>query len=383
MKIVEANIYLLSIPFKFSFGHYLKKHSFSDSIIVELISDAGVRGYGEGIAREFVTGETVKKSVNHIKTVLLPAILKKVLPAPDRQNPMKILSEIKRMFPTNKEPGILAWNASLCAVELATVDCILKEMKESLNYVLPPSSKNVTYSGVLTSGSPESTVNFAKLFKGAGLRHIKIKVGGTDDHRRIGIVREIMGPSVSIRLDANGAFDVKTAISFINSVAGFRIDCIEQPVMRGGVKDLAVVRSSTSIPIMVDESLVTLHDAKRLIEKKACDYFNLRISKCGGLFNTLAIADIAKKSGIKIQLGCHVGETAVLSAAGRHLAAYLPDAEFVEGSFSTLLLTDDISTEKIEFGKGGKAPLLTGPGLGVNIRREALLKYAENIINVS
>ena len=178
MKIVEANIYLLSIPFKFSFGHYLKKHSFSDSIIVELISDAGVRGYGEGIAREFVTGETVKKSVNHIKTVLLPAILKKVLPAPDRQNPMKILSEIKRMFPTNKEPGILAWNASLCAVELATVDCILKEMKESLNYVLPPSSKNVTYSGVLTSGSPESTVNFAKLFKGAGLRHIKIKVGG-------------------------------------------------------------------------------------------------------------------------------------------------------------------------------------------------------------
>lgn len=383
MKVIEANIYLLSIPFRFSFGHFLKKHSFSDSIVVEVISETGLRGYGEGIARSFVTGETANKSVKHIKDILLPAILHRdISNLAFDQDPFKILSAINRLLPNKKDPGIIAWNASRSAVELALIDCILRNHSNSLNYILPAKSKIITYSGVITSGNLERTVEFARRFKDFGLKYIKIKIGRSDDHKRIGTVREIMGPSVSIRLDANGAYTRKEAIEFIKAVEEFGIDSIEQPVKRGNIKDLAEIKNNTSVPVMVDESLVTLNDANRLIEHSACDYFNLRISKCGGLYNTLVIADLARKNGIKIQLGCQVGETAILSATGRQMASYLSDVRFVEGSFSTLLLVEDISREKITFGKGGDAPLLSGNGLGVEIQEELLKKYARKIINI-
>ena len=133
---------------------------------------------------------------------------------------------------------------------------------------------------------------------------------------------------------------------------------------------------------MADESIVTYVDAKNLIEHNACDYFNLRISKCGGLYRSLSITDLAEQEGIKLQLGCLVGETAVLSAAGRHLAAYLSNIKFIEGSYSTLLLEEDISKEKIVFGHEGKAPVFTAHGLGVSIQKNILNKYSESCIAI-
>jgi muconate cycloisomerase len=133
---------------------------------------------------------------------------------------------------------------------------------------------------------------------------------------------------------------------------------------------------------MADESVVTFEDAQELIAHKACDYFNLRIAKCGGIVGTLGIANLASQSGVKTQLGCLVGETAVLSAAGRHLAAYLPDIEFVEGSYSTWLLEKDISTVPIAFGAEGQAPILAGSGLGISVDRNTMERYAHDILHI-
>lgn len=130
---------------------------------------------------------------------------------------------------------------------------------------------------------------------------------------------------------------------------------------------------------MADESLVTVDDAEELIRFSACDFFNLRVSKCGGISNTIRLANLAKKAGIRLQLGCQVGETAILSAVGRHIAAYLDDVEFVEGSFGNLLLIKDVGHDSIHFGHGGKAPLLRGMGIGVDINENILHKYAYSI----
>jgi len=123
-------------------------------------------------------------------------------------------------------------------------------------------------------------------------------------------------------------------------------------------------------------------DAEALIQAKAVDDFNLRLSKCGGLQQTRAIAQVAMAAGIDIQIGCHVGETAILSAAGRHLAAALPGVRFVEGSYSTHLLEADISDQPIIFGKAGEAPVLSGPGLGIIVNEEPLNVYADEQISI-
>jgi len=383
MKIVKAKIYVLKIPFNFSFGHFLKIRTFSDSIIVELTSDTGISGYGEGLARRYVTGETLKKSVAHIKNVLLPAIMHKDIKSlKNDENPIKALFDINEFIPSISTPRIIDWNASRSAVELAIIDCLLKSQQESLSYVLPAKIKSVTYSGVFSSENLKDTIELARKAHQAGLKYIKVKVGKNNDLERIASIREILGADVSIRLDANGAFSAKKAIQFLKSVEKFNIDSIEQPIERGDINDLVTVRNNSSIPIMVDESLVSYEDAKQLIEYKSCDYFNLRISKCGGLYKTLVIADLAEKNDVKLQLGCHVGETAVLSAAGRHLAAYLSNIKFVEGSYSALLLAEDISRENIVFGERGEAPVFTGFGLGITINNEMLNKYSRNCVEV-
>lgn len=383
MKITKARIYTLRIPFNFSFAHSLKDRAYSNSIVVELSTDTGESGYGEGVARAYVTGETVEGCVLHIKNNLLPSVLNKPLQslyADTLSN--KFLSCINELLPTMDNTDTITWNASRCAVELALIDALLKEQKKSLCELLPPNSKIVTYSGVISSGSIDETRKFAMMAELAEIKHVKIKVGNENDLERVKIVRDVLGPSVSIRLDANGAFTVQEALRFISNVDRYRIDSIEQPVRRGSISELAEVKAGSDIPIMVDESLVTLDEARVLIEKDACDYFNIRVSKNGGIYKTLAIIELAESNGIKCQLGCQVGETAILSAAGRHIAYHLPNLLFLEGSYGKLLLSDDVTRENIAFGKRGEAPVLKGYGLGVEVDRTLLEKYSKETICV-
>lgn len=380
MKIIGGKIYALRIPFVEAFSHSAKNRKFSDSIVVRLAADDGTTGYGEGAARPYVTGETVGTCVEYIKNQLYPSIaahdFAEIHPHP---NPLESFASISEVL-VQESSGEVVWNAARSAVELALVDCFLKRQKLSLAEILPPKCQNVVYSGVITAGTIEKTVQNAKRFKLFGITQLKLKIGENGgDVFRVAAVREALGDAVSLRVDANGAYSVGQAIEVSSQLAPFKIDAIEQPIPRGNPKDLAYLASNSAIPVMADESLVTFKDANELIEASACQFFNLRLSKCGGLAQTLEIAQVARRAGIRLQLGCQVGETAVLSAAGRHIAAHLAGVEFVEGSFGNLLLTEDVSRNSINFGHGGRAPLLRGVGLGVEVREQILEKYAHSI----
>jgi L-Ala-D/L-Glu epimerase len=82
-------------------------------------------------------------------------------------------------------------------------------------------------------------------------------------------------------------------------------------------------------------------------------------------------------------VGSHVGETAILAAAGRHLAAGLEAVAHVEGSYGTLLLVEDVSDDGLRFGHGGEAPLLTGPGWGVGVRVDRLRRHAVTVVELA
>jgi len=138
---------------------------------------------------------------------------------------------------------------------------------------------------------------------------------------------------------------------------------------------MAWLTARSPVPVIADESLVSAEDAQRLAAQRGCHLFNIRISKCGGLLNSARIAAIGRAAGIGCMLGAQVGETALLSAAGRQFGTRVPDVRFFEGSYGKLLLTEDIATAEITFGKGGEAPALLGPGLGVDVDQRRLDAY--------
>jgi L-Ala-D/L-Glu epimerase len=383
MKIISGKIYPLRIPFVEAFAHSTKERKFSDSFVVRLVADDGTEGFGEGAARPYVTGETVETSVEYIKKRFFPAIREKFYAEIETGiDALDALAPVAESLPAPDLSDEIIYNAARAAVETALIDCFLKCQKRSLGAILPPKCEFVTYSGVITAGTIERAIQHAMRFKFFAVKQLKIKIGDKESVSRVAAIRQSVGEDVSLRVDANGAYSVESAIEISNLLAPYKIDSIEQPIPRGNVKDLAKVKNLSPIPVMVDESLVTLTDAEKLIEASACDFFNLRISKCGGIFNTIKIAQMAKQAKIRLQIGCQVGETAILSAAGRHLAAYLEDVEFVEGSFGTLLLAEDISRNSINFGHGGRAPLLRGTGLGIEVREEILAKYVHRAINL-
>jgi L-Ala-D/L-Glu epimerase / N-acetyl-D-glutamate racemase len=366
MKLVAATLYALRIPFVESFSHSATERRWSDSVVVRVRDEAGTEGFGEGTPRPYVTGEIVETMLDHLRCELWPRVAHREVPrACD-------LEALAAFIPETSLAGAIAPHASRAALELAVLDCALRRAGRPLATLLPPRRSRVTYSGVITAGPIARAVQHARQMRSIGLHNVKVKVGFDDDIARVTAVREALGHDASLRLDANGAWSFDRAVHVLNAVAPLGIAAVEQPLPRGPVDDLARLRRATPVPIMADESLVTPADAEALIAGEAVDFFNIRISKCGGLARSLAIAERAAKAGVGVQVGSQVGETAILSAAGRHLAAALPTVAFVEGSFGTLLLAEDVSVESVRFGHRGEASLLTGPGLGIRVVEERL-----------
>ena len=106
---------------------------------------------------------------------------------------------------------------------------------------------------------------------------------------------------------------------------------------------------------------------------------NVRLSKCGGFRNSLKIIDYLRTNGILFQIGCQLGESGILSAAGRALCLLCGDAVYYDGSYDEFMLKENTTFENVSFGPGGKAGPLKNPGLGVKVSPQHL----KNICNDS
>jgi L-Ala-D/L-Glu epimerase len=205
-------------------------------------------------------------------------------------------------------------------------------------------------------------------------RQIKVKVGiaGQDDARRLKSIRYWAGGRMDLRVDANEAWSPADVVPRIRALEPFRISAVEQPVPHADVDVLAEVRRQVAVPIMLDESLCGPVDAGRAAERGTCDLFNVRLSKCGGFIPSLRLVQFAFRHRLGCQLGCQVGETALLSAAGRHFAASVGGLRYLEGSYDRHLVREALGTRDVTFGWGGWARALPGPGLGVTVDPRAL-----------
>jgi L-alanine-DL-glutamate epimerase-like enolase superfamily enzyme len=377
LKVAELTAFHVRIPLRRAIRHASHTRTATDNVIVRCVLEDKTEGFGEGVPRDYVTGETIESAIGLLRRSDLVAQL-----ASPEDYPQAVQTiEQVQLAPVPGDERQCQGNAARCAVELALLDAYGRHFGKPLSSVtsllapeLYQAYPRTRYSGAITSARGMKLRLAALAMRLYGFHQLKVKVGieGYNDVQRLRRIRRLVGRNVDVRIDANEAWPAQEVSARIQELKPLGISAVEQPVPHADIGVLAQVRAETGVPIMFDESLCSRVDAEAAVSQRICDLFNLRLSKCGGFIPTLRLAQFAQQHGLGYQLGCQVGETAILSAAGRHFACSVANIRYVEGSYDRHLVREALGTEDLTFGRGGWAPALTGPGLGVDIDPEAL-----------
>ena len=380
MSISSLKLFKIAVPLKRVIKHASFERSESENLVARVTLSDGIVGYGEGVPRPYVTGETLDSAFTALEAHDWSAIMGR--PSSFGQ----VVEQLEKLTlpETEADPRGMAGNAARCALEIAILDAYGRRFGEllgravelakvdGLDRILPP--RRVRYSAAITAESARAERISALKIRIYGFHQVKIKVGtrGQDDGRRLERLRQLLGRRMDIRLDANEAWPIDGLVDRVQPLLRFGPTALEQPVPHGEVSALAELRPRLGVPVMLDESLCGYPDALSALELRTADLFNVRLSKCGGILPSLRIIGLAQRSGLGVQLGCHPGETALLSAAGRHVASRVGGLRYVEGSYDRHILAANLTTEDFTFGYGGRARPIKGPGLGVRVDPAAL-----------
>jgi muconate cycloisomerase len=367
LRAQAVEIFTVAIPFRFGFQHALAERDVGDGVLFCVRDEEGRRGYGECTPREYVSGETSRSVVDALSR-RLPAWLGRGFHSFDELT--RALAQASEDLPRDE-------HAAFCALELAWLDLGGRVFGRSAGEPLGPVvSPRIEYSGVVSASGKVAAAKTCAAMKELGVTRVKVKVGAEReaDLEVLAAVRETLGDAASIRVDANGAWDAETALARLGDFARFELAGCEQPCAADDLDGMASVSARSSVPIVADESLVSLADARDLIERRACHVFNVRISKCGGLLGARRVRELAREAGIDTMLGAHVGETAILAAAGRQFAARTAGLRFAEGSYGKLLLQADVS-DAMDLERGGIGPATSRAGLGIDVELERIAPY--------
>lgn len=381
MHIAELTAYHARIPLKKTIRHASFTRTSNDTLIVRCRLDDGTIGWGEGLPRPYVTGETIETAFAQLRGTDLPGQLDGHFD--NLEAAAALCTDLKLDAPDEERPDRFG-NSVRCALELSILDAVTRSLGLPFSAVVEcvpeaapirGSTSDVQYGAVLTAGRPRGEWISALKFRLYGFRDCKVKVGvdGQVDAASLRRIRRLLPKDkVDLRADANEAWSLENLEAKLEPLRPFELSAIEQPVPDSQSDGLASLRAKIGVPIMLDESLCSIDDANRAIELGTCNLFNIRISKCGGFLNSLRIAAIAEQAGLGYQLGCLVGETGILSAAGRHFATSVAGIRYLEGSYDRHLVSEPLTLEDLTFGFAGRAPRLAGPGLGITVDEHAL-----------
>ncbi len=369
-------VWAVDLPLKKPFKHAAAERTTSDSVFVKCIIDSGGAGYGECLPRDYVTGEDRESALAVLTREILPRLVGMRFESLDEVK--GFLRDCDGHAPEGwveaNRPHSAAWGA----VDLALLDSIGRVFGEAVRLdgaSQPPS--RFRYSAVLSAETGWKFLKLLALVRLFGFRQVKLKVEADGYVGPARTARRVLGRGCDIRADANMAWTVEQATEAMAALSLYGIRSFEQPIPADDVAGLAQLVATTGLDVMVDESFSDRQSLDRLISNAACTAVNVRISKCGGLLSSLARSREALAAGLKVQIGCQVGESSLLSAAHLVLTSAVGDVRYGEACYGLHLLKEDPATPVLQFGYGGKPPdVPRQSGLGVSVDESTLSRFA-------
>lgn len=340
-------------PFKISSGG---ARPVGEILLVKLHTDAGLVGVGETQAwRRQGSVETLPGLVAAVRDHLAPQIV--------GRSPLALPPLLAAL----DEALHPAYYAKAAVVD-ALYDLQGKLLGLPVHQLFGGKTRDrVGVCAVLTiKDDPALTLEDAQRFYDRGFRAFTVKVGLDEaaDVRNVRILRERF-PAAVIRVDANAALDFPAALRLLVRLEPFDVDAAEQLVAAWNVAGMAELARRTTIPLMLDESVGSVHDLLNAIRLDAGTIVQTKVAKNGGLANMRRLWTIADAAGWRIYPGNHPS-TGVATASVVQLAASwagpLLDGPFavgVSGAFAEDILAEPLRIED------GAVLLPDGPGLGV------------------
>lgn len=361
-KIKEINTYVVEVPLENEWRISLYASNVREHAIVEVITEDGVKGYGEAAPSPAFMGETAA-TIKLVNDLYLAQVVV--------GQPINHLSTIHERM----DGVIHGQSAAKSAIDIAIHDAWGKiEGKPVYDLVGGRYRETIPLTYVIGMKSDEDAYAEAQRVIDLGFTTMKIKVGNDParDIRVVEAIRQAIKDSkkdVRIRLDGNQGYSVRDAIKVMKALERTGdIESIEQPVEKWDLFGMKEIRQAIETPVMADEMVFSLHDMTNIIKLECADIVNLKICKVGGIHQSKKIAGMAEAAGMTCTIGSNL-ELGVGIAASMHVAASTPvvvnPSDFICGAY---LHTHDIITNPMwDQVEDGHINVTDRPGLGVKI----------------
>ena len=310
MKITQVKLGRISTPLRVPFKTALRTVSSVEDVIVELHTDTGAVGYGEAPPTGVITGDTTGAIIGAIRDHIAPAILGR-----DLDEFEDLTAAVQKALVHN--------TSAKAAVDMALWDLLGQKYSAPVYRMLGGARSNIVTDITISVNPPEEMARDARTAIQRGYDCLKVKVGKEPekDIARLSAIRGAVPKETCIRIDANQGWTPKEAVRILNGMQekGRDIEFVEQPVKAHDFEGLKYVTERSYVPVLADESVFSPQDALTIMQMGAADLVNIKLMKCGGLYNALKIASAAEVYGVECMIGCML-EAKISVNAAVHLA---------------------------------------------------------------
>lgn len=352
-KAVHIEVMPLRVPLNLTFRHAGASRSEGKSVWVKAERN-GVKGFGEGCPRDYVAGDDLESSIRWIQ--------KKFSNGGAR---FDTFDDVRNW--TEKNSAIIdSYPSAWCAVELALLDLLAREENRTVETLLGIDGRlrQGRYTAILGDDKEWKFTIFVDRYLVLGFTDFKIKLHGDlqVDLAKLAILKELGCQhgvtDLRVRLDANNLWsgrseDAITHLAALHETTE-NLFAVEEPVGPRDVAGVSRVSLALGLPVILDESLCTSGDLALFANLPGEFIANIKLSKTGGLIRALGLIEALKKKGWPIIMGCHVGETSILTRAAltsAHAAGKTLIAQ--EGAFGDYLVAREPVSPSLKFGRQG------------------------------
>jgi len=316
MKIVDISTEVKEIALKTPFITALRRVDAVEFVRVRVICDDGSVLFGEAPATKAVTGEDI----------------------------YSILSGVA--FITQDLIGLTPVDA-IKALHLAQMGSSAKASLDMALFSLIPDNKekhSITLQTDITISLNEvdEMIVDAKKAVANGMNILKVKFGSDIKHA-IEVTNRLSELDAKLIIDANQAWSQDSTMEYIDATLDAKLELIEQPVKADELHELRCITNYSHVPILADESVFTLEDAKTIVEYACADMINIKLMKCGGVTKAIEILEFARKHSVKCMLGSMLEGPISINAALELAMEYSDVIAYID--LDSPLLYKDISNE--------------------------------------